>query len=614
MKISYSGTPSGQKPYSPTLFLQAHQAYTQGQFARAAQELLPTIGHLQTPFEAENLCAVALVHAGQAAQAEAIFAKWLHRRPDDMGLALNLGWSQLQIPKYDAALATYQWVLRREPLHPVALEWAGLSASRLGLPEEAAQHWQKLLALRPQDAQLCYNLGTIFQEIGDLEQALAHYQQALQRDPQHFQAAANARYAAHFLGNCTADEILQQAQQLSARLSAGISPHRTWHSPCDSTRKSLRIAVISPDLHEHPVGYFLSGLLTHVDTAAVTWLAYSDYNPRALSPWAQALRARFAKVRNTTGLSDAEIAASVYDDRVDVLLDLTGWTRGQRLGVFAHHSAPVQLAWLGYFASTGLAAIDGIVADALSIPTDEEHLYTEKVWRMPHTRLCYDIYWDSKAWPVQPLPAKENGFLTFACFQFLGKVNQEVLRTWGDIARHAPTAHWYIQSHQLDHPLARRQLEERLAAVGISGSRLTLHGKMSFPDYMQAYQKVDVLLDTFPYPGGTTTLEALWAGVPTLTLATPGMLGRQGQALLGAAGIDEAWVCPDHASYIARAVAWAQAEKWQELAQLRASLRDRVQTSPAFDTVAFARDWLALIRTIWTDACNARPWISPPPH
>lgn len=611
MNYRFSTPQTTSTPYSPTLFLNAHQAYSQGEFVRTTELLLPTIGQINTPFEAENLCAVALVHAGQATRAEAIFSKWLHSRPDDMGLALNLAWSQLQIPKYDAALTTYQWILQRHPLHPVALEWAGLAASRLGRAEESAQYWQALLAQRPQDAQLCYNLGAIYQEIGDMEMALGHYQQALQHDPQHFQAAANARYAAHFLGNCTADEILQQAQQLSARLSAGISPHRTWHSPCDSTRKSLRIAVISPDLHEHPVGYFLSGLLTHVDTAAVTWLAYSDYNPRALSPWAQALRARFAKVRNTTGLSDAEIAASVYDDRVDVLLDLTGWTRGQRLGVFAHHPAPVQLAWLGYFASTGLAAIDGIVADAPSIPTDEERLYTEKVWRMPHTRLCYDIYWDSKAWPVQPLPAKENGFLTFACFQFLGKVNQEVLRTWGDIARRAPTAHWYIQSHQLDHPLARRQLEERLAAVGISGSRLTLHGKMSFPDYMQAYQKVDVLLDTFPYPGGTTTLEALWMGLPTLTLVTPGMLGRQGQALLSAAGIDESWICPDRASYIARAVAWTKSEKWDELAQLRLTLRERVQHSPAFDTKTFAADWLALMHNIWADACNTRPWISP---
>lgn len=591
-----------------------HAAYAKRQFDQALHDLKPLALKRGEDFAIQNLYAVLLTHTGQAQQALAIFQKWVMRQPADLGLKMNLAWCNMELHQYEAALQVFRQILLAQPLHPVALELGGLAASRLGYLEEALSLWGQLFTLRPNDAQTCYNLGASQQSMGAIEQAQTHYKQALQLDPQHFLAASNAMFAEHYLGHCSPQEIHAQAQKLSRRLSQNITPYRAWKCTPQPQRQQLRIGVVSPDLHEHPVGYFFSALLCHIAPADVAWRAYSDHDPRALSPWAQTLHQRFVKVHNTTGLSDQQVAALVHDDEIDILLDLVGWTKGQRLAVFAHKPAPVQLSWLGYFASTGLAAMDGILADALSVPAHEQHLYTEKVWYLPHTRLSYDMRSAAEHWPVSPLPALKKGFITFACFQNLNKLNEQVLQTWGAIARQLPSARWYFQSHQLDRPSSRARLQARLAAVGIAQTQVEIHGKKEFADYMQAYQSVDLVLDTFPYPGGTTTLEALWLGVPTLSLLTPGMLGRQGQALLSAAAMEPDWVCHDAASYIARAKEWAQPERWEDLSHLRLQLRERVRHSPVFNTAQFAADWQALVREIWVDACRTRPWNTHDQH
>lgn len=587
----------------------AHQAYTQGQYARGLQHIQAAAQASPQWFEVQNLYAILLEKTGQAAAAARILEYWCQQRPSDVGLRLNLAWCHLQAQAFAPALTQYQRILQQEPQLAPALQFAGLAASRLQQHELAVELWLRLAQIQPQDAQNLYNLGASYQELGQTAHARQFYLQALALAPSHLQAQMNFMFNEHYGFGGNPEQIYQLSCALGQSLGQQIQPYTHWLSPCQPHKAKLRIGLISADLHEHPIAYFLAGLLEHSPQDAVEWIAFSDYQAAPPSPWTQNLLGHFAAIHHTSALDDAQLAQHIHAQGIDILLDLTGWGRGHRLATYAHKPAPVQIATIGYFATTGLEAIDAIIADP-SLPPEEETLFSETVWRMPHTRLAISLRPEILQQAVSPLPALRLGHITFGCFQNLNKLNDAVLAAWGQIAQRVPHAHWRIQAPQLDYPSSRQLLQQRLEAAGLPLQRLSLVGKQSFAQYLQSYAQVDILLDTFPYPGGTTTLEALYMGVPTLSLASPGMLGRQGQGLLQAAQLAPDWLCHSVQDYCDRASTWAQPAQWPALAALRLGLRQQLGYSPVFNTAAYAHDWLALVRQIWQHACVQAPWAS----
>jgi predicted O-linked N-acetylglucosamine transferase (SPINDLY family) len=296
--------------------------------------------------------------------------------------------------------------------------------------------------------------------------------------------------------------------------------------------------------------------------------------------------------------TDERLAAQIRSDGVDILVDLSGRTAGNRLPVFAAKPAPLQVSWLGYFASTGLPQMDAILADPVCVPEDEESLYVEQVLRLPHTRLCMSPP-EAAPEPSAP-PILSNGFITFGSYQTLSKINSGVLAAWALILAACPLARLRLQAPQFSDAGQLARFGERLQAAGIDVARVDLLPPVSRAQYLASYSQVDILLDTFPYPGGTTTAEALWMGVPTLTLAMPGMLGRQGQAMLSNLGLHD-WVTHSEADYVAQAVAWGQGgdQVAKRLQSLRQQMRSQAASSPLFDAPRFARDWWAALQDLW---------------
>ena len=245
----------------------------------------------------------------------------------------------------------------------------------------------------------------------------------------------------------------------------------------------------------------------------------------------------------------------------------------------------MQVSWLGYFATTGLTAMDYLLTDAICSPQDLAERFTETLWRLPATRLCFAP--PPAAPPVAPLPALTNGFVTFGCFQTTSKFNGAVIAAWARILAQLPSTRLRIQSTNLGSAREKKSLLDQLAVRGIAPDRVTLHGRSSRHDYLAAHAEVDMILDTFPYPGGTTTCEALWMGVPTVTLAGDRLIARQGAGLLHAAGLGD-WVTADAAAYVDQAV--SRAADLPSLAQLRLSLRSRIAGSRLCDAKAFAGD------------------------
>ena len=376
------------------------------------------------------------------------------------------------------------------------------------------------------------------------------------------------------------------------------APYRTWQGTFDPDRP-LRIGWVSGDLCIHPVGYFLDSILSalHQRHTELVHVAYSNHSKKdALSA---RLKSYCSAWHEVMGWSDEQLAAQIHTDQIDILIDLSGHTAHNRLPVFAWKPAPVQVTWLGYFATTGVAEIDYLIADPHTLPESEEAHFTESIWRLPETRLCFTPPTDNI--PVNPLPSLTNGYVTFGCFNNLAKMNDSVVATWGRLLQALPTSRLFLKTKQLADATVREETLARFAAHGIAPERLTLEGPTPRADYLAAYQRIDIALDPFPYPGGTTTVEALWMGVPVLTLAGERFLARQGVGLLMNAGLPE-WVASSVDDYVARAIAHAQ--DLPRLATLRDHLRAQLLTSPVCDAERFAGHFATALRGMWQHHCQ----------
>ena len=316
----------------------------------------------------------------------------------------------------------------------------------------------------------------------------------------------------------------------------------------------------------------------------------------------QRLRAHCAGWHYLHGDDDATAAARIHGHGIDVLVDLAGHTGANRLPIFAFKPAPVQVSWLGYFATTGVAQIDYLLADPVSVPPEHDGHFTESVWRLPRTRLCFTAPEEDAV--VGPLPAARRGFVNLGSFQNLFKIGDPVLALWARVLSALPAARLQISARQLADPAIASRLRGRLQQAGIAEERVTVHGPADRATYLAAYNEVDFVLDTFPFPGGTTTCEALWMGVPTLTLAGDRLIARQGASIMAAAGYPD-WIASSADEFVARAV--AHASDLPALASVRAGMRAQMLASPLCDAPRFARDLAEALWAMWRNWSEMRP-------
>ena len=301
--------------------------------------------------------------------------------------------------------------------------------------------------------------------------------------------------------------------------------------------------------------------------------------------------------RSTIGLCDAKLAELIRADQIDVLVDLAGHTAGNRLLTFARRPAPVQVAYLlGHGYSTGLSAMDAFLADDALAPEGADALFSERLVRLPRIPLAYAPPEDMP--PVAPLPALSNGYVTFGHFGRTERLNDSVIATWAHILHTVPRSRLILDNRPFQEAAFRDLFLARFASHGIDPARLDLVYSTPQSSAWAAYGGIDIALDPFPHNAGTTTIEALWQGVPVVTLAGRPTVGRFGASILHAVGLDD-WITGDTDAYVARAV--AAATDLAALAQLRAGLRQRVAASPLRDAAGLARAIEHTFRTLWNE-------------
>ena len=479
------------------------------------------------------------------------------------------------------------------PDNPEVLNTLGTLYAAADRRREAEAMLRRAVTLRSDDAAYWLNLGHVGETV---EVMIGCYRRALSLRPDFDQALSPLLFCLNYLSATTPSSMLSEASAYGRLLATQATPRTQWSNE-RSPERPLRIGVVSGDLCQHPVSYFLESTLMAFRDKPHVWLAYSTVEKEDAAT--ANYRSLFHEWRDCRKLSDEALAEQVVDDRVDILIDLAGHSAGHRLPVFAHKPAPVQVAWLGYFATTGLNAMDWIVADPWCVPADEDACFTERVWRMPESRFCFTPPRLEAEIKPQIRAADEPQVL--GCFNTLIKANDEVLALWSRVMAALPQAFLLIKAKQLGDEAACRALVERLVRFGFPVERVILESRSPREEYLKTYHRIDFCLDTFPFTGGTTTAEALWMGVPVLTLKGSTMIGRQGESMLHNVGLGD-WVAKDPDDYVQKAVEFAS--DYDRLARLRRSLRDRGSASPLGNPVWFANQFETALRGMWRKYCS----------
>ncbi len=457
---------------------------------------------------------------------------------------------------------------------------------------EAAEHYLAVLALQPGNPAAHNNLANCYNQLGRMSEAVSHYRETYRLAPDFPEALASVLACLNYDPDCTPEQSAAEHRHWAEQVAARHYPRTAQFVDDHDPERRLRIGYVSPDLRRHPVSAIFAPILAAHDRGKVEVVCY--YNFDAEDAVTLQLKSLAAQWRVVAGLTDHELCEQIRQDRIDILVDLAGHTMHNRLLVFARKPAPVQVSWLGYFNTTGLATMDYFLSDPWSSPPGQEHHYVEQLLRLPHTRFCYQPPQYMPA--VGALPAESQGHVTFGCLNNLSKINEQVLALWAEVLRAVPDSRLLLQAAALDDTPNRSRFGKLCAQHGIAPGRLELRGFLPIEQALASYAEIDIALDPFPFCGGMTSLESLWLGVPVITLPGETIASRQGASMLMNLGLPEL-IATDAAQYVNAAAQLAR--NLPRLAGLRSGLRRRFAASALMDYAGFARELEGAYRRMW---------------
>jgi protein O-GlcNAc transferase len=543
--------------------------------------------------------ALQYFQAGDLQGAEKAYRKVLQQQPEFAEAHSGLASVLMRQDKLGEAVACCLRALELNPNLAGACNLLGYALADQGHFELAVTYLRQAIQLAPDEPGASINLGGVLLSLGELEDGLACFRQALNLKPDHAAAHSNLLSGLQYRAGVTLSELADEHGKFERHFAA---PLRTNWKPHDNTRdlhRPLRVGFLSPDFRNHPVSDFLIRPFENFDRNRIHAVGYYDHRVQ------DERTVRFksaAKVwREVVGLSDELLSEQLRVDKIDILFDLAGHTANNRLLVFARKPAPIQITWMGYEGTTGLSAMDYILADRHEIPVEAERHYCERVLRMPDSYVCYEP--PSNSPPVSSLPALERGYVTFGCFNNPKKINPQVIDVWARILRQLPTARLALKYNGIDDPASVRRLQSGFTAAGIDLTRVDFRGHSPFGEHLTDYRAIDVTLDPFPFGGGVTTCEALWMGVPVITCPGKTFASRHALGYLSSVGMTET-IARDLDDYVHLTVTLAQ--DLPRLATLRSKLRKQMAAAPLCDGRSFADNLLTILTQVWREWCASR--------
>jgi predicted O-linked N-acetylglucosamine transferase (SPINDLY family) len=452
---------------------------------------------------------------------------------------------------------------------------------RAGRLNDALECFRAWTERDPRAVDAWLGVGNVLADLWSIEDALAAYRSALELAPDSASIFSGILFFSHYLVPADPDGLFE-LHRCYGELMRRTRPPRggAGTHPPDPQRR-LRIGYVSPNFSRHSVGYFIAPVIAAHDRSRYEVFCY--YTHRLSDDTTARIRQAADGWRDVAGASDDALEALIREDRIDVLVDLAGHCKGNRLAVFARKPAPLQVTWLGYPDTTGLDTMDARITDAIADPAPEaDTRHTERLRRIEGGFLTYEPPPDCPA-----VAARSAAPVVFGSFNHVAKLNPATIAVWADILARVPGARLVLKSGPLDRAETRNRVLECFERHGVAAARIGVEGwREDRASHLSAYAEVDIALDTFPYNGTTTTCEALWMGVPVVSRVGTVHMSRVGASLLGCVGLGE-FAARSDAAYVATAVALAH--DGTRRAALRAGLRDRLRASPLLDHAGFTR-------------------------
>ena len=534
---------------------------------------------------------------GQVQHAISVYRQLLFQYPNHLPALCNLAVCLSSCGQYREAAACYERALELKPDYAEVHNNLGNLYKSIGRTDRAVMHLERALRLMPHSARINNNLGNLLKSQGRIDDAINCLRKALALQPDYIEARSNLLFTLNYSPDISPQDLYNAHIEFATKHCTDL-PVLQQHDNELSTHRRLRIGYISGDFRQHSVACFITPVLQQHNHEDFEILAY--HNHRTHDFVTDTIRQSVDQWREIAGRTDDQVLQLVRNDRIDILVDLSGHTAHNRLPVFARKAAPVQVTWIGYPTTTGLPTMDFRITDDIADPPGiADSCHTERLIRFPE---CFSVYQGPAGLPiVGKTPALRNGYITFGSFNNMAKIHNGVLALWSDILRAIPASRLVLKSHGLEIDSTRHSVREVFISHGIATDRLDLLGTDATTEHhLQRYNEIDIGLDPFPYNGTTTTCEALLMGVPVITLKGDRHAGRVGASLMQAVGLDEC-VTGSPEEYVSAAVQWAG--DLGRLSRIRSSLRSGMENSPLMNAERFTLLLENEFRNIWKRWC-----------
>lgn len=612
-------------------------AYQVGQVDAAAALIQQAVTVRQPFADAEANLGTVLMALGRFNEALDALKMAVAHAPDNAAMHFNLGNVHSERKDWSAAQSAYETAVSLDPKQPQAWCQLGLALHEQDDAHGAQNAYERTLSLEPNHSQGLYNLanihrdaghlgeaeallrralkvrkdyakawnslGTLLGDMGRSDEAMDAFDQAVKYAPESVAYASNRLCGLQYLSDITNARLAEaHTEWYWLHIATAVDAAEPMTPDPNPGRvlpdRVLKIGFVSPDFGVHPVGFLTAALFDHLDPAQIETKIFST-RPE---PFEDEISRRIRKACGTwitlDNHDDAALVDVIRQNQIDILFDMSGQTAGHRLTVFAHKPAPIQVSWAGYVGTTGLPAMDYVLGDGTQFPDDAAEHYCEAPLSLPDAYICYTA--PDYAPAVAPLPALSNGHVTFGCLNNPAKLNDDVIQLFAAVLERVPASRLLFRFRGMDDAAVSAPIAAKFYKHGIDPQRLIFEGKASHVEFLDTYNRIDIALDTFPYSGGLTTCEALWMGVPTVTVLGNTFAGRHAATHLRTAGYPDV-VAATTDDLIEKAVMLAG--DLDNLASLRAAIRNQVATSPLCDGRRFAEAFTKAMREIWQKWC-----------
>lgn len=539
-----------------------------------------------------------LMSVGRFSEAEVSYRRFLFISPHSHDGWNNLGSLLFRLRRFSEAGDCYRRAIELAPNLAFAYLHLGNALRTYNCNIEAAERYRQSIFLDRNYPQAHNSLAILFADQRRFDEAITLLRKAIEMDVYLPQIHSNLLLYMTYMENVVPEMQLSESKIYAHQIKKYRGNcFKSWEFLDQSN--VLKVGFVSGDFRSHSVAFFLENVISSLNKTNLHLIAYSNNSEE------DNVTLRFKKIFNEyktlVGKSDGEAAKLIRDDGVQLLIDLSGHTALNRLPVFAYRPAPIQASWLGYWATTGVDEIDCIIGDPYVIPPDEDHHFSEKIKRLPECYICFTQPEENVE--VNELPAIENGYVTFGCFNNFSKINNAVIGLWAKILIAVDGSRLFLRAGQLADPHLISETVALFGSLGVQADRLSFEGTSTLKHYFQAYNRIDIALDPFPFPGVTTSLQSLWMGVPVLTKKGDRFVSHAGETIAHNSGQAD-WIAKDNVDYLSKAVRFSSDLK--ALAKLRAGLRPQLLASPLLNSENFARNFEKALFEMWTDYSNEK--------